>query len=56
MYFLECQSVVDVHTKLSAEKNELVLALQSGGSAVQVTEKTILFQNLKTNALFIGNH
>ena len=32
----ECQAVVDVHTKLAAEKNELVLALQSGGSAVQV--------------------
>ena len=35
----ECQAVVDVHTKLAAEKNELVLALQSGGSAVQVCLK-----------------
>ena len=33
----ECNAVVAVHQKLSAEKNELVLALQSGGSAVQVT-------------------
>ena len=32
----ECNAVVAVHEKLSAEKNELVLALQSGGSAVQV--------------------
>jgi myosin heavy subunit len=32
----ECNAVVAIHTRLSAEKNELVLALQSGGSAVQV--------------------
>ena len=32
----QCSAVVEIHTKLSAEKNELVLALQSGGSAVQV--------------------
>ena len=32
----QCSAVVDVHAKLSAEKNELVMALQSGGSAVQV--------------------
>ena len=32
----ECNAVIAVHEKLSAEKNELVLALQSGGSAVQV--------------------
>merc|ERR1712066_586194 len=31
----DCSAVVDIHTKLSAEKNELVLALVSGGSAVQ---------------------
>merc|ERR550539_1600560 len=31
----ECTAVTDVHAKLAAEKNELVLALQSGGSAVQ---------------------
>ena len=32
----ECNAVTDVYNKLAAEKNELVLALQSGGSAVQV--------------------
>ena len=32
----ECNAVIAVHDKLSAEKNELTLALQSGGSAVQV--------------------
>ena len=32
----QCSAVVEVHAKLSAEKNELVMALQSGGSAVQV--------------------
>ena len=32
----DCSAVVEIHTKLSAEKNELVLALASGGSAVQV--------------------
>ena len=32
----QCSAVVDVHAKLSAEKNELVMALKSGGSAVQV--------------------
>ena len=32
----ECNAVVAVHDRLSNEKNELVLALQSGGSAVQV--------------------
>merc|ERR1719297_301179 len=37
----ECNAVVAVHEKLSAEKNELVLALQSGGSAVQdIIDKT----------------
>merc|ERR1719225_2315236 len=37
----QCSAVVEVHTKLSAEKNELVLALQSGGSAVQeIIDKT----------------
>merc|ERR1712127_923356 len=30
-----CSAVTAVHTQLSAEKNELVLALNSGGSAVQ---------------------
>ena len=32
----ECNAVIAVHDRLSAEKNELTLALQSGGSAVQV--------------------
>merc|ERR1711884_59773 len=37
----ECTAVTDIHTKLCAEKNELVLALQSGGSAVQeIIDKT----------------
>ena len=40
--FAECNAVVDVHNKLSAEKNELVLALQSGGSAVQVIDQYTL--------------
>merc|ERR1712130_341239 len=44
----ECQAVVDVHTKLSAEKNELVLALQSGGSAVQeIIDKTTRLENAR---------
>merc|ERR1719264_1991091 len=37
----QCSAVVEAHTKLSAEKNELVLALASGGSAVQdIIDKT----------------
>merc|ERR1711899_590035 len=37
----ECNKVKGVYEKLSAEKNELVLALQSGGSAVQdIIDKT----------------
>merc|ERR1719243_86597 len=44
----ECQAVVDVHTKLAAEKNELVLALQSGGSAVQeIIDKTTRLENAR---------
>ena len=38
----DCSAVVEVHNKLSAEKNELVLALASGGSAVQVCHQNIL--------------
>ena len=38
----ECNAVTDVYNKLAAEKNELVLALQSGGSAVQVQSLTII--------------
>merc|ERR1712223_1975232 len=42
----ECNAVVAVHEKLSAEKNELVLALQSGGSAVQdIIDKTTRLEN-----------
>merc|ERR1711899_419109 len=37
----ECNKVKAVYEKISAEKNELVLALQSGGSAVQdIIDKT----------------
>merc|ERR1719400_2086439 len=44
----ECTAVTDVHTKLAAEKNELVLALQSGGSAVQeIIDKTTRLENAR---------
>ena len=33
----ECNAVIEIHNKLSNEKNELNLALNSGGSAVQVS-------------------
>merc|ERR1712131_367728 len=37
----ECNKVIAEHDRLAAEKNELVLALQSGGSAVQdIIDKT----------------
>ena len=54
----ECNAVIDVHTKLSAEKNELVLALQSGGSAVQVRRERMGSLNLFIiqSLLSIGNH
>ena len=39
----DCSEVTAAHTKLSAEKNELVLALQSGGSAVQVIHHNVDF-------------
>ena len=39
----ECNAVVAIHEKLSAEKNELVLALQSGGSAVQVHKSKVRY-------------
>merc|ERR1712176_1010418 len=46
----ECNAVIDVHTKLSAEKNELVLALQSGGSAVQdIIDKTTRLENARND-------
>ena len=38
----DCSAVVEIHTKLSAEKNELVLALASGGSAVQVCHQNFI--------------
>merc|ERR1711988_690673 len=42
----ECTAVTDIHAKLSAEKNGLVLALQSGGSAVQdIIDKTTRLEN-----------
>merc|ERR1719464_2214108 len=46
----ECTAVTDVHAKLAAEKNELVLALQSGGSAVQdIIDKTTRLENNKND-------
>merc|ERR1712079_393081 len=46
----ECNAVVAVHEKLSAEKNELVLALQSGGSAVQeIIDKTTRLENARND-------
>merc|ERR1719273_1111373 len=46
----ECTAVTDVHAKLSAEKNELVLALQSGGSAVQdIIDKTTRLENARND-------
>merc|ERR1719351_633491 len=46
----QCSAVVEVHTKLSAEKNELVLALQSGGSAVQeIIDKTNRLEAMKND-------
>merc|ERR1712038_2084735 len=46
----DCQAVIDVHTKLSAEKNELVLALQSGGSAVQdIIDKTTRLEGARND-------
>merc|ERR1719510_568385 len=46
----ECTAVTEVHTKLSAEKNELVLALQSGGSAVQeIIDKTTRLENARND-------
>merc|ERR1712045_653418 len=46
----ECTAVTDVHAKLAAEKNELVLALQSGGSAVQdLIDKTTRIENARND-------
>ena len=46
----ECNAVIAVHDRLSAEKNELVLGLQSGGSAVQVY-KTFFFKKNHTRII-----
>merc|ERR1712102_216505 len=46
----ECNKVVAEHDKLAAEKNELVLALQSGGSAVQdIIDKTNRIEAMKND-------
>merc|ERR1711997_1113681 len=46
----ECNAVIAVHEKLSAEKNELTLALQSGGSAVQdIIDKTTRLENQRND-------
>merc|ERR1740129_1328287 len=46
----ECNAVIAVHDKLSAEKNELVLGLQSGGSAVQdIIDKTTRMENARND-------
>merc|ERR1719225_1250505 len=46
----QCSAVVDVHAKLSAEKNELVMALKSGGSAVQdIIDKTTRLEGAKND-------
>ena len=39
----DCSDVTAIHAKLSAEKNELVIALQSGGSAAQVIQHNVGF-------------
>merc|ERR1739844_800541 len=46
----ECNKVVAEHERLSNEKNELVLALQSGGSAVQeIIDKTNRIEAMKND-------
>merc|ERR1712045_706553 len=46
----ECDAVTAVYEKLAAEKNELVLALQSGGSAVQdIIDKTTRIENARND-------
>ena len=46
----DCSDVTAIHAKLSAEKNELVLALASGGSAVQVSHQkfSVLHNNISS--------
>merc|ERR1711935_788906 len=46
----ECNKVKGIYERLSNEKNELVLALQSGGSAVQdIVDKTIRIEAMKND-------
>ena len=46
----ECNKVVAVHEKLAEQKNELTLALQSGGSAVQdIVDKTNRLEAMKND-------
>merc|ERR1711923_350645 len=46
----ECNKVIAEHDRLAAEKNELVLALQSGGSAVQdIIDKTNRIEAMKND-------
>ena len=46
----ECNKVKVVYERLSNEKNELVLALQSGGSAVQdIIDKTNRIEGMKND-------
>merc|ERR1712242_395301 len=46
----ECNKVIAEHDKVQAEKNELVLALQSGGSAVQdIIDKTNRIEAMKND-------
>merc|ERR1712173_321338 len=46
----ECNKVIAEHDRLSAAKNEYVLALQSGGSAVQeIIDKTNRIEAMKND-------
>merc|ERR1711892_1106485 len=46
----QCNAVTAVHDRLSNEKNELTIALQSGGSAVQdIIDKTTRIENARTD-------
>ena len=47
---MECNKTKKVYERLNNEKNELVLALQSGGSAVQdIVDKTNRIEALKND-------
>ena len=46
----ECNAVIGTHDRLLSEKNELELALNSGGSMVQeIIDKTIIIETLKND-------